>query len=230
MMAERQRLACRRNLQRGFTFLEVTVAIALLSMIIFAGGQILFSILQALEISQTTPRHAQHADSVARFLTESFQQCVERAQSRSEAPAWKVPPGQSQEVLFFEFAGGHPFFVTSAYPSPNVQAYLVYTKENGLEIWWNFLAAQAAQGGRSNRAGGNQNPLLRFELSSFVTDMEYVYAKDGENWEYVSVAQDDAVRKEGAVLKGLRLYFDIEGQREVRDIPLEIRTGRVLFY
>jgi prepilin-type N-terminal cleavage/methylation domain-containing protein len=232
MGSKRQSMGRIRNLPRGFTFLEVTVAIALLSMVLFAGGQILFSMLQALEIAQTSPRHSQHADSVARFLTESFQQCVERAASRSESPAWKVPPGQSEEALYFELAGGHPYFVTSTYPAPNAQAYLVYTKESGLEIWWTFQQAQATapQGGRSNRAARNQNPLLRFELSSFVTDMEYVYAKEGEGWEYVSATQDDAIRKDGSVLKGLRLHFDIEGRREVRDIPLEIRTGKVLLY
>ncbi len=222
------------NTRRAFTFLEVVVAIALLSMILLAGGQILFSIMRGLEVLQTAPRHSHHADSVATFLTQAFQQCVERRESRSEAPAWKNPPGQSIETLYFEWAGGHPFFVTSTYPAPNAQSWLVYTEDNGLEIWWSFLTAQQAQaastGGRGQRANTRQNPLQRFELSSYVVDMEYVYAKGDENWEYVSASKDDAVRKDDVVLKGIRLHFDIEGQREVRDVPLEIRTGRVLLY
>jgi hypothetical protein len=216
------------ELTKAFTFLETVIGIALFSMILVASGQILYSLTQALFIVQTEPRNTNHADTVASFLDYAFQQCVERFASRADAPLWGTPPGMSSETLYFQLAGGHPFFVSSVQPAPNVRAYLIAPKEGGLEIvWTSDSQTQAADQPQRGNRPANTTTVQRLQLSPYVVDMEYSRGED--DWEFVSAKESDAVRRDWK-LEGLRLTFEIKGREETRYIRLGPRLGKVLLF
>lgn len=219
-----------RGRRAAFTLLEAVIGTALFCMILIGGGQILFSITQALLIVQTEPRNLNHADAVTNFLDYAFQQCVERRASRADAPSWKMPPGLNVETLYFELGGGHPFFVSSMQPPPNAQSYLVFPKEGGLELVWSFATQGQQSGQQRRRASGGGQTLERLQLSPYVVDLEYHYSRGEDESEFVSARDTEAVRKGDWKLEGLRLTFEIGSSTETRYIRLGPRLGKVLLF
>lgn len=232
-MMRRKLQSIRRCDQRGrvaaFTLIEAVIGTALFCMILIAGGQILYSITQALAIVQTEPKNSNHVDTVTSFLDYAFQQCMERQVSRSDAPSWKTPPGLNVETLYFELGGGHPFFVSSMQPPPSAQAYLVFPKEGGLELIWAF-ASQAQPANQRRRATTPTQTMERAQISPYVVDMEYHYSRGEDESEFVSARESEAVRKGDWKLEGLRLTFEVGGNTDVRYIRLGPRLGKVLLY
>jgi len=216
--------------KHGMTFLEIVIAVALFSLILLGTSQILFTLTVAMGTVQTEPRHQVHPDGVTKFLETAFLECEMRTATRSEQPAWGSPPNQNFEALTFELPGGHPFFVTSQQPAPKSQAYLVFDRERGLELWWTFEEIVQQQPQRRGRGGRQRQPQLqRFTLSPYAVDLEYHYRQDEEEWIFVSATDDEAIRKD-LPLVGLRLTYDVEGRHITRYVSLAPRLGRVLLY
>src|SRR5690606_16494877 len=106
---------------------------------------------------------------------------------------------------------------------------LVFSEKHGLEVWWT-AEEQQQQGGRGRGRGRPRAPeLQRSTVSPFVTDMEYHYSKENEEWEYLSATDDEAIHKEWT-LEGLRLTSEIEGRIIQSYVSLRPRLGAVLLY
>jgi prepilin-type N-terminal cleavage/methylation domain-containing protein len=188
---------------RGFTLVEVLLALVLLAALLTAINQFVFSITEAWTRNHDEFIFVQHTRAVTRHLEEMLETSVSRARASSPnagAPSMaemKQPEGGTADLLTFDLPVGDRLFIWPAQPLPEVQCALAWRKEDGLVLYWKSrLETDFATG----------NPRLAV-LSSFVTSLRYDYydaAKDA--WTTEDEPQKDS---SGNLLvpRRLRLHF-----------------------
>lgn len=204
----------------GLTFLELLLAVAISGLILSASAQLMFSFARFWKQSELEPRFERHVDGVASFL----QFCLDESEvlsGNSTSPyGWEKAPGGRQRVIHFRLTSPPSFFVTDIRPVPPVDGWLYYDEDKGLTLLWKVPRKLT-----NGKVQINQTPL-----SPWVEDLELGYF-DAENntWEYESSA-DEKARSQRTPPGALRIVFNQNGRKKMREIRLLRYDRHVLVY
>ncbi len=189
--------------ERGFTLIEVLLALVLLATLLTAINQFVFSITEAWTKHQDEFLFVQHTRAVSRHLNEMLQTAVSRASASNPvagAPSiaeMQLPEGGTENLLAFDLPVGDRLLVWPGNPLPEVQCALAWRKEDGLVLYWKS---------RLETNFATANPRMAV-LSSFVTGLAYDYYDSAtDTWSTETVPQKDTT---GALLlpRRVRLHF-----------------------
>ncbi len=188
---------------RGFTLIEVLLALVLMATLLTAINQFVFSITEAWTKHHDEIVFVQHTRAVTRHLAGLLQTAMNRSSVSNPsggAPAIdevRLPEGGTENLLTFDLPEGDRLFIWPSHPLPEVQCALAWRKDDGLVLYWKSrLEADFA----------TANPRMAV-LSSFVTGLDYDYYDDTtDTWSTEAELQKDA---DGAWLvpRRLRLHF-----------------------
>ncbi|MEA2067847.1 MAG: prepilin-type N-terminal cleavage/methylation domain-containing protein [Verrucomicrobiota bacterium] len=220
MMLQSACMAANHRPLRGFTFLELLLAMAISGIILGASGQLMFSFAHFWKQSELEPRYAHHVDGVVSFLQYCFDQSENLSGNQVRRFSWEVPPEETKPTIHFRLETAPPFFVTEIRPSPQVDAWVVFDEDQGLSLLWH-IPAELTEG---------KIELLRTPISPWVEDVEVGYLDSVANvWKYESYA-DDSKSKTRPAPQALRILFNQNGRAQTRHIRMHRHDRHVLIY
>lgn len=206
--------------KRGLTFLELLIALALSGFLVAAAAQIFVSMVRSIEMTETGPIEIDHMDRLSDFIFYQFKHDRRRRDNPGLAITLERPQGTSIDGLRFDPADPHPLFQTENPLPGQVTAYLVFDREEGLEVIWFW---QGPTGDREVR-------LRRTRLSPFVSEVEFGRWDDNErNWKFersTDVSRGDELQRPEV----LRLSFEFEDQTGERWVYLQPVLSDVLLF
>ncbi|HTL67672.1 MAG TPA: prepilin-type N-terminal cleavage/methylation domain-containing protein [Lacunisphaera sp.] len=202
---------------RGFTLVEVLLALVLLAALLTSINQFVFSITEVWTSHRDEFVFVQHTRAVARHLDEMLQTAANSSHASipsGGAPAVeeiRLPEGGTEELVAFDLPEGDRLLVWPGRPLPEVQCALGWRKEDGLVLYWKS---------RLETDFGDAPPRLAV-ISTFVTSLAYDYYDRANNtWTTEPELQrDEAGNYE--LPRRLRLHFRRKGHdyEEVIEVP-----------
>ena len=211
---------------RGFTLIEVLLALALLAALLTAINQFVFSITEAWTKNHDQFVFVQHTRAVTRHLDELLQTAANSARASNAtagAPVVaevRLPEGGTADLLTFDLPVGDRLFTWPALPLPEVQCALAWQKDKGLVLYWKSRL-------ETDFATADPREVL---LSPFVTGLAYDYYDDSSKlWSTEEEVQKDST---GAYLvpRRLRLHFARNGREYEEIIPLPVTAEALPVY
>lgn len=190
-----------RTTVKGFTLIEVVMAVALGGMILTAAAGFVFFVAQLNIAAEEEPLFEEHVDSTTRFV-EYILSCALPAEDATESSgsnnsdsdsetgesgtnngqsssiSWQTIPGESgldTEALSFTLAGDLPILVDEdqAY-LPEVECWLVFKEGEGLLLRWRTEEMRSE----------DVDDLLTSVISPYVTALTYwYYDQEDDSWE-----------------------------------------------
>ncbi|MBI2516078.1 MAG: prepilin-type N-terminal cleavage/methylation domain-containing protein [Opitutae bacterium] len=158
---------------RGFTLVEVLLALVLLAALLTALNQFVFSITEVWTRRQEHFVFIQHTRAVARHVEELVQTAAVAARRSGTTLGAAVPaecplPQGRATLLQFDLPAGDRVMGWTGQPLPEVQCALGWTGEDGLVLYWKSrLELDFASA-----------PLRKAVLSPYVTALSYDYYDD----------------------------------------------------
>lgn len=133
------------NRARGFTLLEVLLALSLLAAILGAFSLMIYSMAETWRGSERKRLLARHAHAVTDHLEDMLRRAVRSASASgantSVAPAEvKLPNGATALLLTFELPGGDRLLPWPEQPLPDVVCSLANDDRDGLVLYWHSRA------------------------------------------------------------------------------------------
>lgn len=168
--------------KRGYTLIEVLLAILLGGMLLTAVSSFLVSLINLSMALEEEPLFDQHARNVANFLQQAMLTSSAYAEEgnagqQSGGVSWQPLPSSSklnEEALQFRLPGSYPLFLMESPFVPEVDCWLVFLPGEGLYLDWR-TDAQARE---------NQEWIFRTLLSPYVSEVTYCYYDAERNrWE-----------------------------------------------
>jgi prepilin-type N-terminal cleavage/methylation domain-containing protein len=215
-----------RPLARAFTLLEVLLTAAILGLIL---PLLLFFVLTLSEIWLEGVQgdfFPQHVDGVSEFLRQALERSeavvAGGAEGETTLPVeWARPPGFSDledPLLMFRQVEAPALFVREGESMPNLYVYLYFDPDDGLSLLWYSSHDEEVE---------DKRDLWRTPVSPYVTALEYCYYdEDRERW---NIVEDPEENDDDAFLlpQFLKLTFEHEGSRYVRNLYLPQRNADV---
>ncbi|HVS50865.1 MAG TPA: prepilin-type N-terminal cleavage/methylation domain-containing protein [Opitutaceae bacterium] len=131
----------RRAARRGFTLLEILLALALVSLVLIAMNAFVFSMGELWGRGTDVRLFDQHVGAVTRFLEHELRAAVLPPAARANSTPLtlqEIRPesGLSENMLTFDLPGGSRFFNWSDRPLPEVVCSFQVRPSEGLIILW----------------------------------------------------------------------------------------------
>ncbi|MEM9226486.1 MAG: prepilin-type N-terminal cleavage/methylation domain-containing protein [Verrucomicrobiota bacterium] len=168
--------------RRGFTLIEILMAIFLGGLILLAASSYLFALFNIKLKLEERPAYEEHVKGVIRFLDYAFIAAEppegESGEDRQGGTVTfaKYPGADlaTDESLSFRLSGELPLFVDPEEYLSTLTCYLVFNDDDGLSLIWQS----------DSMAEEDDDDLRRTQLSPYVTSLIYAYydAED-ESWE-----------------------------------------------
>lgn len=213
---------------KGFTLMEVLLAILLGGMLLTAVSSFLVSLINLSMAMEEEPLFDQHAGHVVHFLRQAMLASSaygeEGASGQTGGVRWQVLPsgaGLNEEALQFRVSGEYPLFLMESPFVPEVTCWLVFIPDEGLYLDWR-TDAQAYE---------NEESASRTLLSAYVGEMSFLYYEtERDRWEE---KEEPMQAPEGGLLipDYLKLSFRHPDGRERTDfllIPKPLSDGTFL--
>lgn len=197
---------------RGFTLVEVLLALVLLAALLTALNQFVFSITEVWTRQQEHFVFIQHTRAVSRHVTELLQTAAAGARRSgttlgAAAPAECPLPQGRATLLQFDLPASDRVMAWAGRPLPEVQCALGWTGEDGLVLYWKSrLELDFASA-----------PLRKAVLSPYVTALSYDYYDDtAGSWQ---AKPDLQAGQNGTYLAPSRLRLRFRhGKEEVEEV------------
>ncbi len=213
------RFSKRKSLKsrKGFTLLEVMVAVFIGAAILVAVTTFVFSMGELWGKGANVWLFQKHVRGVSRFLEQSLQSSGwKMPQGDEEAPIYWGERGgrayQNEKLLTFELEKSPGVLIWPESPLPYVVCSLEFDKNEGLFMLWRS---------RLEEDFGEEEPRKTL-ISPFVTDLKYYYLdpedEDAE-WEVEDDPQKEA-DSEYILPQRIELVFEYQGKEEKRQIIL----------
>jgi len=161
--------------QKGFTLIEMVIAIALGAVILVAASSLLLSITQLWIKEEHLDDFQGHVHGVKTFLQTHFNEASYRINQDLPTVEWSSPPlgsqlGTNESYLSFYVYTPSPLFRTESLVP--IVCYLSFDKQNGLSIIWHSL----------EKSGG----IYETPLSPWVKGIKlHYYDLDSNHWNIV---------------------------------------------
>ncbi|WOO40037.1 PulJ/GspJ family protein [Rubellicoccus peritrichatus] len=187
--------------QRGFTLVEILMAVALGGLILVSASAFLMGVFNLSLIAEREPLFEEHVDSTTRFLEYAFSTALpvpegavnEEVQGTNNQRntnnqsnsgddsrpkiSWQRIPGEiglNPEALSFRLPGDIPIFVAEDSYLPEVSCYLVFKDGEGLLLRWRT----------DEMASEDDDETLTSVISPYVTELiYYYYDREDDKWE-----------------------------------------------
>lgn len=132
---------CGRRAARGFTLLEILLALTLVSLVLVAMNTFVFSMGELWGRNADVRLFEQHTRAVTRFLEHELRAAVLPPAARANSTPiglQEVRPqnGAMEKLLTFELPGGSRFFVWPERPLPEVVCSFQVRRGEGLVLLW----------------------------------------------------------------------------------------------
>lgn len=166
-----------KSKKRGFTLIEVVIAIALGGLIVLATSSLFISITQLWVKSEELDSFQGHIHGVNTFLKKHFKESYFKLNDKLPSLEWAKPPRVSlsgdETLLSFFVRTPNPLFpINSPYP---VVAYLKIDKDKGLSIIWHSF---------EKPEGTKEQAIFQTEISPWAKAFKlHYYNKDKNSWE-----------------------------------------------
>ena len=186
------------NHKRGFTLVEILMAVAIGGLILVSASGFLFGVFNLSLVAEREPLFEEHVDSTSRFLEYAFATALparenssRNSENEEETPSrgnndtnqsaptvsWQRIPGESglnPEGLSFRLPGDIPIFVAENTYLPEVTCYLVFKDGEGLLLRWRT----------DEMAAEDDDDVLTSLISPYVTEVTYYYYdREDDTWE-----------------------------------------------
>lgn len=210
--------------RRGFTLLEVLLALMLTGMILVATTFFIFSMGELWGRGVEDRLFDRHSSGVSRFLQSTLSQSLVAADS-SEAGRISLsqPPGIGrfdESLITFELLEGPPFLVWPDAPLPAVVCYLKLVEGEGLFLLWHS---------RLEIDFEEQAPRSTL-LSPFVTELIYDYY-DSETEAWTSLPDfDHGDGGEPVLPTRVRLVFAYDGMTKETILTLPQQSASIALF
>lgn len=204
-------------MRKGFTLLEMIVAIALGGVILVAASSLLLSITQLWIKEESLDDFQGHVHGVESFLQTHFKEATYRINEKLPPVEWSEPPevkaGIDEKYLSFYVYSPNPLFDMESFVP--VVCYLTLDKQKGLSIIWHSFEEPSGQ---------VKQAVFETLLSPWVKAMKYhYYTYDSNRWEVL-----DKPKKEGDKLElpdFLELQF-VKDKEEDQSAYIRIYSDR----
>lgn len=155
--------------RRGFTLLELLMAITIGAMLMVAATTFVFSMGELWGRGTDERLFDRHVRGVSRFIDGLLRDAAASANAagQTEAIWWEEPPGSEyagDEMLTFEVEASPGVLVWPSEALPNVVCFLQFDRDGLFLLWKSRLEADF-----------EDDPPRRTRLSPFVTDIRYFY-------------------------------------------------------
>lgn len=196
-----------RSKQKGFTLIEMVIAIALGAVILVAASSLLLSITQLWIKEEHLDDFQGHVHGVRTFLQTHFNEAYYRIDEKLPSVEWSSPPGvqlgiDEKYLQFYVYAPSPLFPIETLVP---IVTYLAFDKNRGLSIIWHSLE-------KTSVASAPQ--IYETPLSQWVKGIKlHYYDLNSNHWEILDKPRKD---KEGKLELPdlLELKFVKEGEAD----------------
>lgn len=199
----RPRFASRAQASRGFTLLEIIVALSLVGLVLVAMNTFVFSMGELWGRNVDVRLFERHTRAVTRFLEEELRTAALPPAGRAGTPAIvpqeiRPPSGATENLLTFELPEGCRLFSWPEHrPLPEVICSLQVRDRDGLRLLWHSRLEKRF----------NDEPPRGVLISPLVTALSYDYYDENfKNWKNELQLRRDASNKVLAPQR-LRLKF-----------------------
>ena len=200
--------------RRGFTLVEVLLALAISGLLLTAATSLLITLSRAwAERPATRDAFDAHVDGVARF----FVSIMDKATMAPGSENAKSPIFLDRPVDFSDVEDPLiSFFVREAPPvlvwphglAPRVHCYIYFEDGDGLSLLW-YSDLQEMEKGESGKAElESEDDLFKTPISKFCQEIEYCYYdKEEEKWDEEDRLQEDNENDQHNLPDFIRLVF-----------------------
>ncbi|MDQ8202962.1 prepilin-type N-terminal cleavage/methylation domain-containing protein [Pelagicoccus sp. SDUM812003] len=209
--------------KRGFTLLEVLLAVTLSAFILTYLTSFLFSMAELWGYGANERLFQKHARGVSRFLEQSFTYASAKYQAGDQGSTpvywmeWEGDGSQNLEYLTFELEKSPGAFVWPEEPMPHVVCSLDFDEDEGLFILWRSRLEKEF----------DEKPPRRTLVSPFVTEVRYHYINYEEEypeWEITDQPKEEADRS-NILPQRIELVFRFKDDRISRQLILPAPMG-----
>lgn len=210
------------NSRRGFTLLELLMAIMIGALLMVAASTFVFSMGELWGRGGEERLFDRHVRGVSRFMDGLLRGAVATAEANGETTAvwWAEPIGTEytdEELLTFELQESPGVLVWPGEALPNVVCAFQLDRDEGLFLLWKSLLEVDYEDASPRRT----------RLSPFVDGIEYIYydaESDPPEWERESEPMTDSA---GSPLLPSRLQISFVYGDETRVVDLVLPTTSV---
>lgn len=181
-------MSARSVKQKGFTLIEMVIAIALGAVILVAASSLLLSITQLWIKEEHLDDFQGHVHGVKTFLQTHINESYYRINEKLPAVEWSSPPGiqlggDEKYLAFYVYTPSPLFRTESLVP---LASYLTFDKRKGLSIIWHPFEKTSDEGSVKT---------YETPLSDWVKGMKlHYYDFNNDHWDIVNKPRED---KEG---------------------------------
>ena len=206
--------------RRGFTLVELLLAISIMAMLLVALFTFVFSMGEIWGHGSEKRLFEQHVNAVTRHLEAMFRRAALPIGTSAPAEAFtirEVRTGSAgtANLLGFDLADGDRMLIWNGPPLPEVQCSLGIESNRGLMLYWQSKL-------ELNRATEPPRAVL---VSPFVTKIDYFYRDDDTGSWRSDTAPQKSVEGHWRVPDTIKLTFVHAGATAERTLTLPARNG-----
>ena len=224
-------------MKKGFSMMEVLVALALGGLLLVSSTDLLVSISKRwIDGPSSKDAFDAHVNGVSRFLTAVMEEATVPTlnSSGNQAIDLRRPVGFSDSedpLIHFYLRDAPPFFVWPKGPAQRVHAYLYFEEGEGLSIAWFSELQELEKNEEGEMAPEDEDELFKTLVSPFCEAIHYCYygdEDDGEldikEWEYpTDLRESEKTEGKFQLPAFIKLVFrgEEEGLDRTITIPIE---------
>jgi hypothetical protein len=189
----------------AFSFLEVMVALSLISLIFMTGAIYSQSLIKLWESAEELPDFQDHGRSVERFINHLLME------DRNESLKWGSVEGISKRMIQTNITNPDPIFVLDHQsPVQELNVYFHYREEDGFSLIWKNVAK-----------GSRQKQWVRTPISRLVNQIEYVFIDPLTKEEEIQLDTAEANNQFEKDPDLMRIHLSFKGHQKQIEIPLK---------
>lgn len=206
-------------MRRGFTLLEILVALALTALVLVALNTFVFSMGELWGRNTDLRLFDRHVRAVSRFLERELRVAAQPPNGNAKASPFPVQDirtqgGATETLMTFELPEGCRLFVWPGQPLPEVVCALAVRPGAGLVMLWHSRLEKQF----------DDQPPRETVVSPLVTELSYDYYDEGfKNWKNQTSLQKDGTGQY-LVPQRLRLKFSYRTRTQEVVIPVPAVT------
>lgn len=206
--------------RRGFTLVELLMAIAIMAMLLVALFTFVFSMGEIWGHGSEKRLFEQHVNAVTRHLEAMFRRAMLPVGATSAAEPFTIrevrtATGATGDLLGFSLAGGDRILVWNGPPLPEVQCSLGLENRRGLMLYWQSALELKHE----------TEPPRAVLVSPFVTRIDYFYREDDTGSWRSEAAPRKTAEGHWRVPDSIRLTFAHAGATAERTLTLPALNG-----
>ena len=220
-LASKEKWVPNRNSRRGFTLIEVLLALMIAGLLLTAVSFLVVTMAQIWINRGDDDFFDQHVDGVTLFLNNALLLSEGLEENATEVVSWSRPPGYSEfedPLIAFTMKESPALLSFEDRPLSAITCYLFFRGDDeGLSILWHSELQEIE----------DIDDVFRSSVSLFVSSIEYnYYDLEEEEWSTESEPKED---DEGLLILPdfLTLQFEHDGEIRRRPVYLPQRTQNV---